>query len=91
MEMHSQMSVWLAVTRLGSTLLWNLKPGLIIGFATKPQSSHELFNWWVWLGNHHGIAGVSRWKILTQWCLGSGVLSAFCNLLSSTLISILWM
>lgn len=91
MEMHLKMSVWLAVTRLGRTLLWNLKPGLIICFATKPQSSHELFNWRLWQEVHHGFTWVFRQKILTQWCLVAGVFSVFPNLLGSTLILILWM
>lgn len=32
----TQMSVWLVVIRQGRILLWNLKPGLITCFATKP-------------------------------------------------------
>ena len=35
LEMHLEMSVWPVVTRLGRTLLWNLKLGLLTCFATK--------------------------------------------------------
>lgn len=61
-----------------------------IYFATKPQSSHELFNWWVWLRG-------SSWIHLDFWtedfdlmCLVR-CLSFLSNLRGSTLIPILWM
>lgn len=65
MKTHLEMSVWLVVTRLGRTVLWNLKPVLIIYVLQQNPKVHMNFSTGEYgLGVHHGFTWIFGQKIL---------------------------